>query len=88
MARQKSVAENAYLALGKAVILMKKRLDSAIRAQNDPESDSAKIIKNDELIRFAGFVLQASKEKEEEKRKEEGEKIEVVMQEQVLKMAK
>ena len=46
MARQKSVAENAYLALGKAVILMKKRLDSAIRAQNDPESDSAKIIKN------------------------------------------
>ena len=71
MARQKSVAENAYLALGKAVILMKKR-----------------IIKNDELIRFAGFVLQASKEKEEEKRKEEDEKIEVVMQEQVLKMAK
>ena len=92
MAEKKTIEVYAGEALEKVIRLMKKRLESAIRAQNDPEADSSKIIKNDELIRFAGFAASILKDQaqmaEKKQAEDENDKIEVVMQEPVLKMAK
>ena len=84
----KSICFAAFSPSFASPVMRQSRLKSAAAAETAEPEKAAKIIKNDELIKFAGFVSSlCEKESETKPATDEREEIKFVLDEQVKKWA-